>query len=105
MALSNLHISTGLTEPSLCYTAISTKIKIKCADSFYLFFTTNQAKLDMFRYNEIIHIGIGKKVAICGLNYYDPHAPPKEKTKQKNNNKKQQQKNKKTKTTKLFYKE
>ena len=45
MALAKLHICTGLTEPSLCHTVISTKIK--CAGLFDLFFTLNQAKLDM----------------------------------------------------------
>ena len=52
MALANLHICTGLTELSLCQTAISTKIK--CAGSFDLFFTLNQVKLNM-------------KVAICDI--------------------------------------
>ena len=41
MALANLHISTCSTEPSICHTAISTKIK--CSGSFYFFFTLNQA--------------------------------------------------------------
>ena len=45
MALANIHNCTGSTEPSLCHIAISTKIK--CAGLFDLFFTLNQAKLDM----------------------------------------------------------
>ena len=45
MTLANLHICTSLTEPSLCHTVISTKTKY--AALFDLFFTRNQAKLDM----------------------------------------------------------
>ena len=45
MTLANLHICTSLTEPSLSHTVISTKTKY--AGLFDLFFTPNQAKLDM----------------------------------------------------------
>ena len=45
MALANLCICTGLTEPLMCHTAIGSKMK--CAGLFDLFFTLNQAKLDM----------------------------------------------------------
>ena len=37
MALANIYICTGTTEPSLCHTAIS--MKIKCAGLFDLFIT------------------------------------------------------------------
>ena len=47
MALAILHIFTGSTEPSLCDTAISTKIK--CAGLFALLYTLNQAKLDTLK--------------------------------------------------------
>ena len=45
MTLTNLHKFTCLTEPSLCHTEISSKIKY--AGLFDLFFSLNQAKLDM----------------------------------------------------------
>ena len=45
MTLANLHNYTCLTESSLCHTKISTQIKY--AGVFDLFFTLNQAKLDM----------------------------------------------------------
>ena len=45
MALANRHICTFSTEPLLCYTAISTKIK--CAGSFDFFLALNQAKLNI----------------------------------------------------------
>ena len=45
MALPNQYICTGSTEPFLCYTAISNKIKN--AGSFDLFFALNQAKLNI----------------------------------------------------------
>ena len=46
MALSNEHICLGSTEPFLCHTVIS--IKIKCAGSFDLFLASNQAELNIF---------------------------------------------------------
>ena len=45
MALPNQHICTGSTEPLLCHTPISTKIK--CADSLDLVLALNQAKLNI----------------------------------------------------------
>ena len=45
--LAILHIYTCLTQPSLCRTAISTKIKY--AGLFDLFFTLNPANLDMLK--------------------------------------------------------
>ena len=63
MALSKEHICRGLTEPFLCHTVISTKIK--CAGSFDLFLASNQAKLKIFRYKEMITKGISMKVTIC----------------------------------------
>ena len=63
MALSNEHICGGSTEPFLCHTVISTKIK--CAGSFDLFLVSNQAKFYIFRYKEMITIGMSMKVTIC----------------------------------------
>ena len=45
MALASQHICIFLTEPSFCHTASGTKIKY--AGLLDLFFTLNQAKLDM----------------------------------------------------------
>ena len=42
IAQTNQYICTGLIEPFLCSTAISTKIK--CAGSFALFLALNPAK-------------------------------------------------------------
>ena len=63
MALSNEHIRRGSTESFLCHTVISTKIK--CAGSFDLFLVSKQAKLYIFRYKEMITIGMSMKVTIC----------------------------------------
>ena len=65
MALSNQHICTGSTEPFLCHTAISTKIK--CAGLFHYF----KPNLTFFRYKGMITIWISIKFTICGQNYYN----------------------------------
>ena len=65
MALLNKHICRGSTEPFMCHTVISTKIK--CAGSFDLFLASNQVKLTFFTYEEMIMITIwiSIKFTIC----------------------------------------
>ena len=47
MSLVNLHICTDSMSPSCCHNAINTKIK--CANSFDLFFALNEAKLKILQ--------------------------------------------------------
>ena len=69
MTLANLHICTSSTEPSLCHTVISTKIKY--AGLFYLFFTLNQAKLDMLQIQIDDNYSNRHEDCRLGLNCYD----------------------------------
>ena len=45
--------------------------KVKCTSSFDLLLALNQTKLNIFRYKEMLTIGISMKGNICGQNNYN----------------------------------
>ena len=54
MALTNLHICTGSSEPSLCHTAISTKIKCACQTGHAFMITIGRGMTVAIMWTELL---------------------------------------------------